>query len=142
MNTQNNNMNGEMVMHLPKALADDMRFVQQLSLKNKLYIYSKICFVAPKCSQIDCDKSAHLKDKNSDCYECDGSNCNSSCLHKHYWNSCDECFQKSCGDDADSDEEDYESTTEYARNKPCECGCGYRGGTCETQSKINEEKYA
>ena len=60
-------------------------------------------FLVPKCSQIDCDKSAHLKDKNSDCYECDGSNCNSSCLHKHYWNSCDECFQKSCGDGEEMD---------------------------------------
>ena len=37
-----------------------------------------------------------------------------------------------------SDNEDYESTTEFARNKPCECGCGLLGGTCEKQTKKYE----
>lgn len=28
--------------------------------------------------------------------------------------------------------------TECARNRPCECGCGLKGGTCEEQTKKNE----
>jgi hypothetical protein len=36
---------------------------------------------------------------------------------------------------------DEESTTEYARNKPCECGCGLLGGTCEEQTKKYEKEY-
>ena len=58
-----------------------------------------------------------------------------------YWEEFGEIEEdaQAVDEDADDDDEDcYESSTEYARNKPCECGCGLLGGTCEEQTR----KYA
>jgi len=66
-----------------------------------------------------CENPAHPKDKDSVCYECDGSNCNSNCRNLFHWNLCDDCFQEECGDDEESESEDEIEDQDDFTNRSC-----------------------
>lgn len=67
------------------------------------------------------------------CSEC-GERKSCGCYQGDDW-FCEDCAEQEC-----SDENRCEDCTRCARTKPCSCGCGYLGGSCDKGLAIDNNK--